>query len=313
MRPISSSRQSASTVHSEVEACRPAAIIVCFHPDHQKLWRLIAAIVPSVSRIIVVDNEGLNIASLPETSVELKVVSQGANIGVAAALNLGCQVAVELGERYAITFDQDSLPEPGMIEVLMNELLRFQESRASPIAAIGPQIVDVRDGMAIRSESARSDMGIASSGEADKAQPVELLITSGCLLDLKAWRHVPFDARLFIDSVDFNWCWRLAKEGYLCLRVNTARLQHELADGLIYWRWITLTRHGPTRRYYQCRNALYQLLYVPIPWSGRCFLMRDLLRSIIAAVWVDQAKAQATCLCLRGCMHGVLGRLGPLQ
>jgi rhamnosyltransferase len=292
-----------------------AAIVVCFHPDPDKLGRLIAALDEAVGEIIVFDNGGLDPAALPQLAEgRIRVLSRGGdNLGVATALNLACQQAWEDGYRYAVTFDQDSLPAKEMVAVLLAELQAWQHG-GSKVAAIGPQLVDVRAGAR---KTARflvvSRLGRQSVAR-EGTQPVSFLITSGCLFDLRVWAlEARFDDRLFIDLVDLNWCWQLAGRGYTILGTTKTTLVHELSGGLKETRWITLTRYGGARRYFQCRNGVYHLLHVSLSPGGKLFVLKYIVSTMISAAWADDTPRASLWQCLRGLAHGALRKMGPFR
>lgn len=292
---------------------RIAAIVICFHPDVDKLGLLVARLGDRVDEIILFDNGGLDVQHLPTSSTRLRVEARGGqNLGVASALNIACEVAWQDGCRYAVSFDQDSLPRADMVPTLLAELRKWSDS-GRRVAAIGPQLEDVRDGT-VRARRFVRASSIRPGPEGEETQPVALLITSGCLFDLAIWRDIArFDDRLFIDYVDHNWCWRLARSGYIVLGTTKTSMQHELSAGLKDTRWITFTKYGPVRRYFQCRNAVYHLLYVATPRGGKWFLLRNLGSTILAAAFSDDAPARSLWQCLRGCGHGLFGRLGPFR
>jgi rhamnosyltransferase len=286
-----------------------AAIVVCFYPDAEKLSRLVTRISPSVRLVILFDNGGLDINCLPKVEVEIHVESRRVNVGVATALNQACQVAVQRGMHYAVSFDQDSLPAPEMIEVLMSEM-RLARSDGIRVAAIGPQIRDVRDGKMWHSAFARTAGWIPEKWHGSGTEEVSLLLTSGCLFDLTAWQTIPFDDQLFIDYVDHNWCWRLAKHGYKVLGTTKTFLMHELSDGLRSFGKRALGRYSPIRRYFQFRNAVYHLLYFPMPLGGKLFVMRNIISMLASVIFLDNSCGLSLKQSMRGVMHGVCKSFG---
>jgi len=293
---------------------RLGAIIVCFHPDAQKLSRLISVLVEAVDVVILFNNGGLDEKSLPVVGNRLRVEARGGrNLGLALALNLACEVAWNDGCRYVVTFDQDSLPEKSMISILLAELQEWQR-RTPKVAAIGPQLVDVRSGTARTSAFVKASKFPGESIAEGETKPVFLLITSGCLLDLEVWATAAkFDDRLFIDYVDLNWCWRLARHGYIVLGTTKTRMEHELSMGLKQLGPITLTKYGPVRRYFQCRNAVYHLLYERLPPGAKRFAFKNLITTVIAAVCADEAVAKSLWQCWRGAVDGARKKLGPFR
>lgn len=293
---------------------RLGAIIVCFYPDAEKLSRLISVLAEAVDVVILFNNGGLDETSLPVVGNRLRVEAHGGrNLGLALALNLACEVAWADGCRYVVTFDQDSLPERSMISILLAELQVWQE-RTPKVAAIGPQLLDVRSSSVRTSAFVQTSRLSGGSIVEAETQPVALLITSGCLIDLKVWATVAkFDDRLFIDYVDLNWCWRLARQGYIVLGTTKTRMQHELSKGLKQLGPLTLTKYGPVRRYFQCRNAVYHLLYERLPPGARRFIFKNLLTTVIASVFADEAVGESLSHCWRGVVDGARKKLGPFR
>lgn len=291
-----------------------AAIIICFHPDHERLAALIATIAGSVDEIILFDNGGLDAKALPAVGVRLRVEARGGeNLGVATALNLACELASQGGCKYAISFDQDSTPDEAMISQLLTELQDWQ-GRGERVAAIGPQVVDVRDGTERSPPFLWISRYRCRQVTGHGTQPVSLLITSGCLFDLNVWKTVAkFDDKLFIDLVDHNWCWRLAASGYDVLGTTKVRMVHELSSGLKKAGRATLTMYGPVRRYFQCRNATYHLLYEPFTLGKMRFLVRSTVLTVASAAFADKAPWVALWQCVRGTIHGACRMMGPFR
>lgn len=293
---------------------RIAAVIVCFHPSGEQLSKLIMAVAGEVDEIIIFNNGGLDKAGLPAVACPLKVESRdGENLGIATALNLACEAAWRENCRYVVTFDQDSLPGEAMIATLLEEF-EVWRSRGHRVAAIGPQLLDVRG------EERRdhpflmlSRFGARRTVTAGTGQ-VSQLITSGCLLDLQIWQQgARFDDGLFIDWVDINWCWRLILQGHELLGTTRATLVHELSSGLRETRWLTLTRYGPVRRYFQCRNAVYHLFWVSLPSGGYGFILKNIVSTMISAIRGDDHLWQSLWQCCRGLVHGVKKKMGPFH
>ena len=65
---------------------------------------------------------------------------------------------------------------------------------------------------------------------------------------------------MFIDSVDFEYCYRMRKCGYGVIQVRDVQLLHELGKSqkrrLLFWK-IDVTGHSAFRKYYIARNNVY--------------------------------------------------------
>jgi rhamnosyltransferase len=116
-------------------------------------------------------------------------------------------------------------------------------------------------------------------------EEVRFTMTSGNLLRVSAAKTAgPFEEKLFIDSVDTEYCLRLRKNGFRIIRVNTAVLQHQLGKpgpfGVI--------THSAERRYYITRN----MLYVMIKYFPQLFFFgsKELIKSFLLILFVEDDK-----------------------
>src|SRR5690606_2778062 len=88
-----------------------------------------------------------------------------------------------------------------------------------------------------------------------------ILITSGNLLNIKAWEKIGgFDEKLFIDEVDHDFCVRAKLSGFKIMKVKGTFLHHNLGNVIYIQKNGNLrkkTIHQPFRMYYIIRNGLY--------------------------------------------------------
>ncbi|MCC8089330.1 MAG: glycosyltransferase family 2 protein [Rikenellaceae bacterium] len=177
------------------------------------------------------------------------------NEGIAKAQNIGIKVALENGATHIIFFDQDSVVGDGYGEQLTK---KYEELRLNqiPIGILGPKIKSVYN------QDSTTPKSI--DGETFKSYPE--IISSGCCVDKRFINEVGgLDNSLFIDSVDFEWCWRAKQNGYVVGQTESLCLLHrcgesELASGDN--RWVV---SSPFRYFYQGRNYIWlsRRNYVP--------------------------------------------------
>lgn len=290
-----------------------SSIIICFYPDILKLNKLIQTIQESVDQIIVVNNGGLDTDLLGMESGKVRVESRGENLGIASALNIGCAIAIESGHRFIISFDQDSTPEKSMIPKLMQEYLIY-EVAGQKVAAVGPQLIDVRSGLSISIPFVKFTSYWYEELVEEGTQLVSQLITSGCLLNLSAWADGnKFNEELFIDFVDNNWCWRVIKKGYVVLGTTKARMAHEISDKIKKTNRYSLNKYGPTRRYFQSRNAVYHLFYEDLLVAQKLYLLKSLLVMLASVLFFDENRLRSFWKFLHGVVHGSMKVLGPIR
>lgn len=286
------------------------AIIICFHPDHNKLINLISGIDSGVSRIILFNNGGVDSDLIIDISNKIEIVSNGRNAGLGEALNFGCDKAFQEGYRFLISFDQDSNPSSEMINSLRRELLAYQEKDSRAIA-IGPQLIDRRDGTANVMPFIQFDGLKTVKWRGDGTQPVSYLITSGCMIDIGFWSAVDrFCDDLFIDFVDNNWSWRAEKKGYILLGTSLATMPHEISEGIEKKRIISVNKYSPFRRYFQMRNAAYHLVYERLTLAQRLYVLRAMAVTFVSSLVSDVSSLKSLWQCLRGLGHGLIRKLG---
>lgn len=248
------------------------AVIPVYRPDPDRLDRVLAAVAPQVSRIVVVDNGGRFPEAVGPADCALEVIRMPHNVGVAAALNAGVQRASASGAAAFLFLDQDSVPSPDMVWRLV-EAWRAKSSMGVKVAACGPSHRE--PGSSVRHGFVQaSGFGFRQILPPDD-QPVvacDFLITSGQLVPREAIDEVgPMDEPLFIDHIDTEWCFRARSKGYRCFGVRDAVMEHELGTRRkrTWWgRWRQVPVHAPFRYYFIARNsmALRRRSYMPAIW-----------------------------------------------
>jgi rhamnosyltransferase len=62
---------------------------------------------------------------------------------------------------------------------------------------------------------------------------VRTCITSGALTNLDLWKKLDgFDEQMFIDSVDFEYCYRVRKAGYKVIQTDQVQLSHSIGNAI---------------------------------------------------------------------------------
>ena len=199
--------------------------------------------------VIIVDNTpNRNLAIGGENITYIPLMD---NLGIAKALNEGFMIAKSKGAEWVLTMDQDSDLPSNMIEVYHNFIVETN----GKIGLLAPQI------NMYKGENKKVFNSYVKIDEA---------ITSGSLINCKAYNEVGgFKDELFIDGVDFEFCWNLKKHGYSIYQLNSVVMQHQLGETKEYKLFgkhlFYVTNHNFIRRYYMTRNSLYiRYLYADI-------------------------------------------------
>lgn len=298
-----------------MESLSVGAVIVTYHPDPVVLERLLFALMPQTSLIVVVDN-GSDAALLPAQEVALQhpritLIGNSTNMGIAAAQNRGIAHARASGCSHVILFDQDSLPP----QRLVSGLLAAARSAGGDVV-VGPCIVDERLG--VRMPFVRFGMlGVKRQrcGEHSTAVvPADFLIASGVLIPISVFDKVGLmDEALFIDNVDLEWCFRARSRGVRLFGACGVHLLHALGERAFCVGRRVIHYHAPVRQYYMMRNRilLYRRNYTPKGW-----IFQDAFRVLVKFVLfslVFAPRGKNIAMMLRGAWHGLRGIAGPYR
>jgi rhamnosyltransferase len=293
------------------------AVIVVYHPQPQALQVLLTALMPQVAQVLVVDNGGSDAARaacLPQGQGQVAWLAQPFNIGLASALNLGIRHALERDASHVILFDQDSVPAPGMVALLLAAEQKLRAQGRS-VAAVGPVFFDAASGQ-IAPILAPQRWFTRRKYQADFDGMIEAayLITSGQLIAAPALAAIGLMRDdLFIDGIDIEWALRARHRGWHSFAVCNAHLQHQLGDvrRQIGTRQVSL--HSPLRHYYIIRNSFVLMRSPEINWRWKCSDFLKTLRRLIVFPLLSSAPLDHISMMARGIWHGLIGKTGALH
>lgn len=264
--------------------------IVTYNPDLILLNKNILAIGKQVPQIFIVDNGSKNLLKIQEianTSNKIYLISNKKNEGIAKALNELCLSAMHFGYNWIITLDQDSICPPKFVESL-------SEFASKNVGIVAPIIID-------------RNVGVIGHAPINKPKEVRTCITSGALTNLRVWKKINgFDEQMFIDSVDFEFCYRVRKAGFKILQLPSIKLNHSVGEArkyrFLFWTFLD-TEHNAFRAYYISQNNIYY------PRKHRLFLrlIRGNLRNIkyvFVVLLYEKDKIKKIKSIFRGCKNG---------
>jgi rhamnosyltransferase len=283
-----------------------SAIVVTFHPRKEYLQNL-ERIRAQVDVLIVVDN-GSNESELEEIrrasqTQRFKLIENGDNVGVAAALNVGVREAQSDGCRWVALFDQDSAVTDGFISTLISEFRTYSQQKK--ILQIVPRYLDPETGVE-RAVSPFEDGGVF------------LTITSGSLFSMDAFEKCGlFQEDLFIYCVDDDYSLRIRKSGFYIGMSRNAVLLHQSGHPTsrkLFGMTFTTKNYRPEVRYYYARNKVWILRFY-----GKAFpqlivpTLREFVTIPLKIALMEDASWEKIKLFIRGLADGVAGRMGRLR
>lgn len=242
-----------------------AAVLVSHHPDH-RLDAALDAALPQVGRLFVVDN-----ASAPAvrqrleeraagSAGKLRLMLNAANLGLAAAQNQGIAAALAEGADWVLLLDQDSIPDPGMVEAM----LAAWEARADKarIGLLAPRLHAENGTLKARVYVSRHGLDFHREplGPGDVVPDVAFAMASGSLIAAEVFREIgAMREDFFVDYIDFEFAFRMRRAGWRLLGVGDAGLGHRLGEAesrRILGRELRFNSHSAFRRYHIYRNRL---------------------------------------------------------
>jgi rhamnosyltransferase len=285
------------------------AVLVTYHPDADFPARL-ARVVPQVGATVVVDNASSEweLGMLRQTAASgatATLIANSANLGIARALNIGVRHAQAQGHSWALLLDQDTLVDTDMVE----RLLSIQASVvADRVAVIGSRFRDT---------SGQTVEPIRLSAQGTHWEEVESVITSGCLLSLRAYAAIgPFRDDFFIDYVDTEFCFRARAAGFRVILTRAPLMSHTVGAATSHTvlggkTWTT--NHSAERRYYIARNNTVMLREYAGFGRGH-WLWKSLTRTFRLTkriAFFETDKISKIVAAWQGWRDALRGRMGP--
>lgn len=235
-----------------LEKNRVLAIVVTYQPDESFAARFVH-LAGQVGGVLIVDNNsgGEAVSMLYQTAdrLNMQLVRNSENLGLASALNVGIRHAIASGYDWALLFDQDSAPGDQVFEGLRDAYEQFPSRKR--LAVIGSNYRMRNTGKLQFPESATTNC-VWSERRA--------VITSGSLVSLSAYRTLgPFRDEYFIDCVDHEYCLRARSKGFEIIATRKPLMVHGIGRPTVHrlpWRTIEVSNHAKIRRYYMIRNHI---------------------------------------------------------
>jgi rhamnosyltransferase len=282
------------------------ALIIAYNPDIYKLLKIVAFLKSEVDFIIIGNNSDFDL-SIEEDNI--KIFNFQKNLGIAAAQSIGMKWAFQNGSDFVLLLDQDSYPDPGSIDKLLYSYFMLT-MKGYNIGMIGMRDYD--------KDTGRCSRAIMSKGKKIDGYNCVIesaIISSGSLIPRKAYEKIGgMEDRLFIDSVDFEYCWRLQANGFLTIRNNESLLAHKLGQRS---KKIISIMHvavfAPFRHYYQFRNVLLLMKrsYVPLYWKVSYFI-KLIFQLFIYPFVFDDGKKRLRYM-LYGIRDAIFNRYGRMR
>jgi len=277
-------------------------VLVTYNPDLDLLGTIVNRLLAQGCSICIVNNSA---GKLEGSYSGATVIDFFENKGIAFAQNTG--MAWAFGENksdFVLQMDQDSLPADDLVTSLVAAWGDL-EKLGLKVGLIGSQDID-RD--TLLSSEAKINKGEKIPGTG--LIRVNEVLSSGSLIPKSTFELLGGpDARLFIDLVDFEYCWRINGLGLLVVKNPASRIYHKLGDGQI--KILGLLAVGlpkPFRHYYSVRNTVYLILFGKAPFYWKASnTFKVLFKLIVYPITLPQGQERFNYI-WKGLKDGVFKR-----
>ena len=284
-------------------------VMSTYRPDHAVVEKALHH-ARQIDKLIVVDDGSPDSTVLDRLNGEsFEIVRLAENSGIAKALNVGMQAALDQGADYILNLDQDSVLDD---DYMKRVLETFQGAANS--TRLGVVLTDsVNHQRSIPRKFSPEGFGLVDEGIQSG-----LVVSAGCLRNTGM-----LDERLFIDCVDIEFCLRVRDHGWNIAVAPGANITHSLgeqkpyrpfgrqrfADGKV----VTFQYHKPFRQYYITRNNIDLCLrnFRRRPRWIASVARRELKPTIRALIGSSQRRKQWLALTV-GTWHGLIRRRGKI-
>lgn len=226
------------------------SIIVTYNPNISQLKACVASLLPQVEKIIIVKNSDERLDDVDFQNEKIVRVQLDKNYGIAYAQNVGIRRAIELGAEWMLLSDQDTV----FPEQYVNRFLEKIENHGAETIYVPVFFNETKKQIEPVSVS------MSESVCPDGVSPVPLIhaISSGTVFHKGVFEKIGgMDEKLFIDYVDFEWCWRARFHGIRTLCFPDIVVSHQLGDSSARFFGRKITVRSDFRYYYMLRNGIY--------------------------------------------------------
>lgn len=279
--------------------------IVTYNPNIDVLECNLSAVSVQVEQVLIVDNNSNNITDINNLAIRydnVVLIKLTENKGIAKALNILCDRGLNCGANWLLTLDQDTIIPSNLIR----EYSYYVDDRC--IGLIGCHI---------------NDRNIHEQNLFEQANDTpNTLITSGTLTNLSVWKKLDgFCEKLFIDGVDFEYCYRLKKNHFKILRVGNVQINHAVGNSKLITiknKYFQLYGESPMRYYYIFRNDIYLIrhykeFFLEPYGNSLCKYIRIKLLYVVLMLKYEDRGFTKLKMIIKGVFHGLMNRYGKYE
>ena len=207
------------------------------------------------------------------------------NIGLCKALNVGIDILYQNGCRWALILDADSIINNNIISVYKNFL---ENSECKNIAILVPV----------------HNFGRSKNRTYDGESEVKRSMTSGWFINIEIFiNEGGFYEPLFVDGLDYDYCYRVKRDGYRIIQCGRAMINHNPGHEYqvkILGKTFKMGKDSPWRYYMGARAQWWNLLQNKSLYDGAFYFYR-----LIKVILFFHNKREYICEMHKGRNEGI--------
>lgn len=212
------------------------AVIVTFNSKIDRLRKLLIALSPQVTKLIIVDNGSKNqqeISKLLGRFENATLLRISKNVGLGAAQNVGVEFALRSKNLdWVLTIDDDTLIKRDAVKT------------------------------ALKHVPPKTDIGLIwlannkiNYGREENLFEITYAINSADLVNPSVYKKVRYREEFIIDFIDMDFSYNVRKAGFKIVRHSDKLINHNIGKTAVI-NGERLTYESPQRIYYGVRNAI---------------------------------------------------------
>lgn len=286
---------------------KKTVIIVAYNTKIDFIKNNIDKLVINGFFVIICNNGDVELKKLE--NINVKVFDFNGNKGIAEAQSIGMKYAFSTGSDYIIQADDDSELDPNLINGLIQRYEKLRNNNIN-VGLIAPKHFDKVDKIV---DEKRLPKGKYLPDY--NVMDVHAVISSCSVISKDVYDIVGgMDDSLFIDYVDWEYCWRLKSAGYKVFRAEDLLLPHRVGNGTkkiignMNARIPSLVRH-----YYHSRNTI---VLFKRSYSPRSIIIKELIKlplKIIVYPFIFKNGFERSKYILSGVFSGIKGKSGSIN
>ena len=271
-------------------------------PDLVQLKKTINSIIYQVDYCFIINNGEESFEFVEYRN--LSVTNLGKNYGIAYAQNIGIKQAIKYSAKFVILSDQDTAYPENFVK---NNLSAYDFLKVRNITALVPVFYDIEKNL--KSPIMLTKFSYTMDYSLQYVETAQA-ISSGSFIVTDTLKKIGLmNEALFIDYVDFEWCWRAVGLGYKIFTIPKIVINHRLGERVKKIGNSRLFIRNETRYFYIIRNGCYLAFYSP--WLNiheRILLLKRVLVQIFAIIILG-IKPHFITVIVRAVYEGLTGRM----